>query len=245
MFKRVLLKFSGEMLQGKSGEPIDFKVLEDFARRIAPFHATKIGMVVVLGGGNLWRYRDQKRNSLGRVESDFMGMLATVMNGVAMQNALERCGIPARVCSALSISEGVESYTVRKARHHLAKGRVVICVAGTGHPYFTTDTAAALRALELECDVVLKATKVDGVYDRDPMKHSKAKRYTTISFDEVLAKNLSFMDATAVSLCREGNLPVIVFDWLKKGNFEAVMAEKKVGTRVVAERSKIQEPNFK
>lgn len=229
--KRFLLKFSGEVLQGKH-DPIDFIVLENLAKEVALLYKKKIQIVMVLGGGNIWRYRDNKGKGIPRVESDFMGMMATVMNALAMQSTLERLGVPTRVMSALPVAEVAEPYVRRKALHHLAKGRVLICAGGTGRPFFTTDSAAALRALELNCAVLLKATKVDGVYDKDPMKYKDAKRYESISFDEVLRKQLAFMDATASALCREGGLEVIVFDLMTTGNLGKVVSGKKVGTKV-------------
>lgn len=237
-FKRIVLKFSGEVLRGKTmngdvGDPIDFGVLADLAKEIKGVWAKgKREVVVVMGGGNIWRYRDNKGKGMGRVESDFMGMMATVMNGMALLSVLENLGVPTRLMSALPVAEVAEPYLRRKALHHLKKGRVLICAGGTGRPFFTTDSAAALRGLELGCDVFLKATKVDGVYDSDPMKNKKAKRFEAISFDEVLERRLEFMDATASALCREGKLLVVVFDLMKKGNLAKVVNGKKVGTRV-------------
>jgi uridylate kinase len=231
-YKRIMLKFSGEVLKGKD-ESIDFSVMEKLCKEIKDLHKKKIQIAVVVGGGNIWRYRDNKGKGISRVESDFMGMTATVMNGMAMQSTLERLGVPARVMSALTVQELAEPYVRRKALDHLNSGRVLICAGGTGRPFFTTDSAAALRGLELDCEVFLKATKVDGVYDKDPMKHKNAKRYDSITFDEVLKKRLAFMDQTASALCREGNLKVVVFDLMKKGNLGKVVAgSKTVGTTV-------------
>lgn len=231
-YRRLMLKFSGEMLLGKSGEAIDFNLVKQCVQDLAALQKKGFALAVVLGGGNIWRYRDHKGGGIPRVESDFLGMMATVMNGVALQCALEQIGIPARLLSALPVAEVAEPYIRRKALHHLAKGRVVICAGGTGRPFFSTDTGAALRALELNCDVLLKATKVDGVYDSDPMKNKKAKRFTKISFDEVLERQLGVMDLTAATLCREGKLPVLVFDMKKKGNLMAAAMGKPVGTVV-------------
>ena len=231
-YKRIMLKFSGEVLRGKGSDVIDFDVLEKLAKEIAALHKKKLQIAVVVGGGNIWRYRDNKGKGMPRVESDFMGMMATVMNASAMQATLERLGVPARVVSALAVDEVAEPYVRRKALDHLEHGRVLICAGGTGRPFFTTDSAAALRGLELDCDVFLKATKVDGVYDKDPMKYKNAKRFTKISFDEVLKRKLEFMDTTASALCREGGLSVVVFDLMKKGNLAKVVAQKNVGTMV-------------
>lgn len=240
LFKRVVLKFSGEVLRGatplgggQAGDPIDFGVLEGLAKEIASVWAKgKREIIIIIGGGNIWRYRDNKGKGMGRVESDFMGMIATVMNGMALLSVLENLGVPTRLMSALPVAEVAEPYLRRKALHHLKKGRVLICAGGTGRPFFTTDSAAALRGLELGCDVFLKATKVDGVYDFDPMKNKRAKRFDKISFDEVLKRRLEFMDTTASALCREGKLPVIVFDLMKKGNLAKVVGGEKIGTKV-------------
>ncbi len=229
--KRIMLKFSGEVLKGKGDESVDFVKLEKLAKQVKAV-SKKADMVMVIGGGNIWRYRDNKGKGIPRVESDFMGMMATVMNGVVMQAALEKLGVECRVMSALPVAEIAEPYVRRKALDHLNHGRVLICAGGTGRPFFTTDTAAALRGLELHCDVFLKATKVDGVYDKDPEKHKNAKRFKTITFDEVIKKKLAFMDTTASTLCREGGLEVVVFDLMKKGNLAAAVAGKKVGTYV-------------
>lgn len=229
--KRIMLKFSGEVLRGNGDDPVDFDVLEGLAKQVKAI-AKNTSVVMVIGGGNIWRYRDNKGKGIPRVESDFMGMMATVMNGVVMQATLERLGVPCRVMSAMPVAEVAEPYVRRKALDHLDHGRVLICAGGTGRPFFTTDTAAALRGLELNCDVFLKATKVDGVYDKDPMKHKNAKRYSSITFDEVLKKKLAFMDSTASSLCSEGDLDVVVFDLMKKGNLEKAVAGKKIGTTV-------------
>ena len=227
-----MLKFSGEVLQGKNGESINFNILEKLAQEIVHLHKKKIQIAIVIGGGNIWRYRDNKGKGMPRVESDFMGMMATIMNGLAMQTVLEKLKVPCRVVSALPIAEIAETYVLKKALLHLQKGRIVICVGGTGRPFFTTDSAAALRGLELDCEVLLKATKGDGVYDSDPMKNKGAKRYTKINFDEVLQKKLAFMDMTASSLCQEGGLRVIVFDLMKKGNLIKAATGGKVGTIV-------------
>lgn len=229
--KRIMLKFSGEVLRGGNDDSIDFGKLEKLAKEVKDV-AKKMGVVMVIGGGNIWRYRDNKEKGIPRVESDFMGMMATVMNGVAMQAALEGMGVSCRVMSALPVAEIAEPYVRRKALDYLEHGRVLICAGGTGRPFFTTDTAAALRALELDCDVLLKATKVDGVYNKDPEKYKDAKLFKTITFDEVIKQKLAFMDITASTLCREGGLPVVVFDLMKKGNLKLAAAGKNVGTKV-------------
>lgn len=218
-------------MRGQGDDSIDFGKLEKLAKEVKEV-AKKMSVVMVIGGGNIWRYRDNKGKGIPRVESDFMGMMATVMNGVAMQAALEGMGVSCRVMSALPVAEIAEPYVRRKALDHLEHGRVVICAGGTGRPFFTTDTAAALRALELNCDVLLKATKVDGVYDKDPEKHKNAKLFKSITFDEVIKQKLAFMDITASTLCREGELPVVVFDLMKKGNLALAAAGKNVGTKV-------------
>lgn len=231
-YRRVLLKFSGELLLGKGRTMIDLSELEALAKDVKTLQHKGFQIAMVLGGGNIWRYRDHKGKGIPRVESDFLGMLATVMNGVAVQTVFEQSGIPTRLMSALPVAEVAEPYIRRKALDHLAQGRVLICAGGTGRPFFTTDTAAALRALELKCDVFLKATKVDGVYDADPLKNKKAKRFDTLSFDELLERKLGVMDLTAATLCREGKLPVVVFNMNKKGNLMAAVTGKSVGTFV-------------
>ncbi len=233
MPKRVMLKLSGEVLGSSSGEGIDLKSLEKIASEIVRLCQHKIEVVVVVGGGNLWRFRDNQHSGIERTTSDYMGMLATIMNGVALQSAIEKKGIFCRVATALDLPQIAEPYIRRRALRHLEKGRVVICAGGTGNPYFTTDTAAALRAIELECSVILKATKVDGVYSADPHKNPKAKRYETLTYDTAIEKHLDVMDQTAFSLCREAGMPILVFDMYKKDAIlEAALGQKKIGTLV-------------
>lgn len=231
-YRRVLLKFSGEVLAGKEDELFDFSVMDRLALELKALQKKGIQVALVMGGGNIWRYRDHVAKAIPRVESDFLGMMATVMNGVALQSVLERHGVPSRLMSALPVAEVAEPYVRRKALHHLNKGRVLLCAGGTGRPFFSTDTGAAVRALELGCEVLLKATKVDGVYDADPMKNPKAKRFSKITFDEVLDRQLGFMDTTASALCREGGLPVVVFDMSPKGQLAKVVAGGSIGTLV-------------
>jgi uridylate kinase len=232
MAKRIMLKISGEVLGDKRGEGIDPDALVRIATEIAKVHKAGFGMAVVVGGGNLWRYRDTKEVGIERTTSDYMGMMATIMNAVALQSALEKLGTHCRVASAINLPQIAEPYLRRKVIRHFEKGRVVICAGGTGNPYFTTDTAAALRAVELNCDILLKATKVDGVYDADPEKVKGAKRYDKLSFDEAIRKNLKVMDQTAFSLCRESKLKILVFDMHKKDSILQAAKGKKVGTLI-------------
>lgn len=229
-YKRVLLKISGEALA--SGFGFDYGKLHDIAAQVVAVHKTGIQVVIVVGAGNIWRYRDTTESGIERTSSDAMGMLATIMNAVALQSAIEKLGAPTRVCSAINVPQLAEPYLRRRAERHLDKKRIVISAGGTGNPYFTTDSAAALRALELNCDVILKASTVDGVYDKDPHKHKNAKKYDTLTFQEAIEKNLKVFDQSAFSLCREQNLPIIVFDYSRKGAFLEAASGKKVGTLV-------------
>ncbi|KKP37463.1 MAG: uridylate kinase, uridylate kinase [Candidatus Peregrinibacteria bacterium GW2011_GWF2_33_10] len=231
-FKRIMLKLSGEVLLGDKQMGIDFEVLNNLSKQIAEVVKTGVQVAIVLGAGNIWRYRDNTGTGLDRVTSDNLGMLATIMNGVAMQHALEVNGIDTRVCSAISMPQLVQDYVVRQARIHLDRGKVVILVGGIGNPYFTTDSAAALRALELNCNVLLKATKVDGVYDKDPMEFADAQRFEKMTYTDVLSKDLKFMDATSVALCRDGNLPILLFDLNKEGNIMKAATGQKIGTMI-------------
>jgi uridylate kinase len=232
-YKRIMLKISGEVF-GHDGEGsgIDTTALNNIAREIANVQKKKIEMVVVVGGGNIWRYRDTKKAGIERTTSDYMGMMATIMNGVALQSAIERIGVHCRVATALDLPQIAEPYIRRRALRHLEKGRVVICAGGTGNPYFTTDTAAALRAVELNCDVILKATKVDGVYDSDPHKNKQAKKYNTISYDEAISRQLAVMDQAAFSLCQESKMKILVFNMHRKDAILKAAMGKKVGTLV-------------
>jgi uridylate kinase len=229
--KRVLLKLSGEALLGSHESGIDFDILGNLADQILSLQKANYQIAIVLGAGNIWRFRDNQNSGIDRVSSDYMGMLATIMNSVALMSAIERRGGIARVCSALDIPSVAEPYIKRKAVRHLEKGRIVICAGGTGNPYFTTDTAAALRALELECDVLVKGTNIDGVYNDDPRKNKKAKLYKTVSYDEVLEKDLKVMDGAAIALCRDAKLPIQVFLFGEKADLLKAVAGK-MGTRV-------------
>jgi uridylate kinase len=233
IYKRVLLKISGEALLGRVAHGIDAEMCASLAEEIKEIHDVGVQMALVVGGGNIFRGQvEGKRFGLDRAVADYMGMLATVMNGLALQNALEQVGIATRVMTAIQIQAVAEPYILRRAVRHLEKGRVVIFVAGTGNPYFTTDTAASLRATEINCDVIMKATKVDGVYNADPLKDKKAKKYDQVRFIDVLKKNLKVMDATAISMCMENNLPIIVFNLLQRGNIKKAIYGEKIGTLV-------------
>jgi len=229
-YSRVLLKISGEALS--EGFGFDYNKLHAIASEIVSVKKAGIEVVIVIGAGNIWRFRDTTESGIERTASDAMGMLATIMNAVALQSAIEKLGEYTRVCSAIDVPQLAEPYLRRRAERHIEKGRIVICAGGTGNPYFTTDSAAALRALELECDVILKASNVDGVYDKDPKKHKDAKKYTTLSFQEAIEKNIKVFDQSAFSLCREQNLPIVVFDFLKKGSFLKAAKGEVIGTLV-------------
>jgi uridylate kinase len=234
-YKRVLLKLSGEALQGESGYGISNEVLLQIAKELVDVAALGVQLALVVGGGNIFRGVSGSAAGMDRASADYMGMLATVMNAVALQDALEKSGLPTRVQSAIAMSELCEPYIRRRAERHMEKGRAVIFAAGTGNPYFTTDTAAALRAMEMHAQVLLKATKVDGIYDRDPAKHKDAKRYERVSYTECLHQDLKVMDMTAFALCRDNKLPIVVFDLHVPGNIQRVVCGENVGTRVVGE----------
>ncbi|MDD5679813.1 MAG: UMP kinase [Candidatus Omnitrophica bacterium] len=231
-FKRVVLKLSGEALQGKSGYGIDFDVTDSIARQVKEVHKLGVEIAVVIGGGNIFRGASAVGNGIDRTTADYMGMLATVINGMALQDALEKQGAFARIMSAIEMHEVAEPYIRRRAMRHLEKGRIVVFVAGTGNPYFTTDTTAALRAMEISAEVILKATKVDGVYSKDPKKFKDAKRFKKLRYIDVLKKNLKIMDAAAISLCMDNNLPIIVFDLFKQGNIKRAIMGEDIGTVV-------------
>ena len=233
-YRRVLLKLSGEALMGDLDYGIEPKVIQRIAAEITTAREGGVEIAIVIGGGNIFRGAGLARAGMDRVTGDYMGMLATVMNALAIQDALESAGVFARVMSALQIHEVCEDYIRRRAIRHLEKGRVVILAAGTGNPFFTTDTAASLRAIEIGADVLLKATKVDGVYDDDPVSNPSAKRYDTVSFDTVLADKLSVMDATAIVMCRDNNLPLRVFNLGKAGALIEAISGGEVGTVVTA-----------
>jgi uridylate kinase len=232
-YKRVLLKLSGEALAGSAGYGINPAVLDGLAAQIAETAGLGVQLAIVIGGGNIFRGMSESAKGMDRATGDYVGMLATVMNSVSLQAAIERKGVVTRVQSAIAMSQLAEPYIRRRALRHLEKGRVVIFAAGTGNPYFTTDTAAALRAKEIEAEVVLKATKVDGVYDKDPNKHADARRYAQVSYLDALKDGLDVMDSTAFALCRDNALPIIVFDMTKAGNIQRVIAGEAVGTRIV------------
>ena len=233
VYKRILLKLSGEALQGRLEHGIDAQMCASLAEEIKEIHRAGVEVALVVGGGNIFRGQmETKRFGLDRSVADYMGMLATVMNGLALQNALEQIRIQTRVMTAIEMHAVAEPYILRRAIRHLEKRRVVIFVAGTGNPYFTTDTAAALRATEIKCDVIMKATKVDGVYSADPVKDKNAKKFTEVRFIDVLKKNLRVMDATAISMCMENSLPIIVFNLLQKGNIKKAVFGEKIGTIV-------------
>ena len=231
-FRRILLKLSGEALAGDGGFGISPTVIRAIAEEIRDVHAVGVEIGIVIGGGNVIRGVAAASQGMDRASADYMGMLASIINGLALQDALEKIGLSTRVLSALEIPAVAELYIRRRAMRHMEKGRVVIFAGGTGNPYFSTDTAAALRAAEIHAEVVLKATKVDGVYSADPEKDENARRYERLSYMEVLQKSLAFMDQAAIALCRENDLPIIVFDMAVAGNIRKVVAGESVGTRV-------------
>jgi uridylate kinase len=230
-YRRILLKLSGEALMGEQGFGLDSAVVRSIAAEIAVVHSWGAEIAMVVGGGNLFRGRDAAALGIDRATADYMGMLGTVMNGLALQDALEKLGVPTRVQTAIGMNEVAEPFIRRRADRHLELGRVVLLVAGTGNPYFTTDTAAALRAVELHANVLLKATKVDGVYDQDPMVHPQARKYDSLSYTEAQHRELEVMDGAAIQLCKENELPIIVFN-LRAGNIQRVMSGEDIGTLV-------------
>lgn len=231
-YKRIILKLSGEALGGKNGDPINPETLMDLSRQIKSIRALKVQIAVVIGGGNIFRGLSGEKNGVDRTTGDYMGMLATVINGLALQNALEKAGVPTRVMTAIEMKNVAEPFIRRRAMGHLDRGIVVIFVAGTGNPYFSTDTTAALRASEMNAQIILKATKVDGVYDSDPMKNKSAKKFSTITFSEALQRRLKVMDSTAFSLCMDNHMPILVFDLFRKDNIKNAVLGKKVGTLI-------------
>ncbi len=231
-FKRVLLKLSGEALMGNAGYGIDPAVLESLAAQLKHVVAGGIEIAIVVGGGNIFRGLAASSSGMDRAQADYMGMLATVMNALALQDALERAGVYTRVMSAIEMQQVAEPYIRRRAERHMEKGRVVIFAAGTGNPYFTTDTTAALRALEIHADCVMKATKVDGVYDADPKKFPDAVKFEELTYIDVLNRGLQVMDSTAISLCMDNNLPILVFNMEEEGNIERALKGDSVGTIV-------------
>ncbi len=231
-FNRILLKLSGEALLGEQGHGIDGNVLEQYAAEIKDVSDKGIEVAVVIGGGNIFRGVKGATQGMDRVQADYMGMMATMINSMALQDALERKNVQTRLLSAIRMEQIAEPYIRRRAIRHLEKGRVVIFGAGTGNPYFTTDTAASLRAIEIEADVILKGTRVDGIYDSDPEKNPDAKKFDTISGDEVLRHRLSVMDLTAFTLCRDNATPIIVFDMNQRGNLTKLAEGQTVGSLV-------------
>src|SRR6056300_182968 len=231
-YNRILLKLSGEALLGKNSYGIDNDKLVVYAEEIKQIHKQGVEIAIVIGGGNIFRGLTGSKDGIDRVQADYMGMLATVINGLALQNALESMDIPTRLQSAIKMESIAEPFIKRKATRHLEKGRVVIFASGTGNPYFTTDSAAVLRAIEINADVILKGTRVDGIYTDDPEKDIKATKFDNLSFDEVLKKGIKVMDTTAFTLSQENKLPIIVFDMNTPGNLFQVVQGKNIGTRV-------------
>jgi uridylate kinase len=231
-YKRILLKLSGESLMGDQQYGIDNKQVLQYAQDIKAVRAKGIEIAIVVGGGNIFRGLSAEKSGMDRAQADYMGMLATVINCMALQNALETVGVETRLQSAIKMEQVCEPYIRRRAMHHLEEGKIVIFGAGTGNPYFTTDTAASLRAIEMKADVVLKGTRVDGIYTADPEKDPTATRFDEITFQEVYDKGLNVMDMTAITLCQENNLPIIVFDMNKEGNFMKIASGEPIGTLV-------------
>lgn len=231
-YKRVLLKLSGEALMGKKNFGIDHDILFQYSQEIKNALQTGVELAIVIGGGNIFRGIQQENGNIDRVQGDYMGMLATMINSMALQSSLENIGLFTRLMSAIKMEQIAEPFIGRRAKRHLEKGRIVIFGAGTGNPYFTTDTAASLRAIEIGADVILKGTRVDGIYTADPEKDANAKKYVNISFSEVYEKGLNVMDMTAFTLCNENNLPIIVFDMNKPGNLSKIIKGEPIGTLV-------------
>lgn len=231
-YKRILLKLSGESLMGEQSYGIDNARVLQYANQIKAIQLLGVEVAIVVGGGNIFRGLSAEKSGMDRAQADYMGMLATVINSMALQNALETLGVYTRLLSAIKMEQICEPYVRRRAMRHLEKGRVVIFGAGTGNPYFTTDSAAALRAIEIKADVVLKGTRVDGIYTADPEKDPNATKFDTLSFDEVYDRELNVMDMTAFTLCDENNLPIIVFDMNKEGNLMKLMEGESIGTLV-------------
>jgi uridylate kinase len=232
-YQRVILKLSGEVLRGgKAGDPIDGATLEKICQQVKEIHDLRVQVCVVIGGGNIFRGLNGEKRGVDRTTGDYMGMLATVINGLALMDCLEKLGVNTRVQSAIPMNQIAEPFILRRAMRHLEKNRVVIFVAGTGNPYFSTDTTAALRASELHADIILKATKVDGVYDKDPKKHADAVKFDQISFLDALKQRLNVMDSTAFSLCMDNNVPILVFDLNDEHAIRKAIVGEKIGTLV-------------
>jgi uridylate kinase len=231
-YSRILLKISGEALMGRRSYGVDPEMLAFIADQVGEVAQSGVQVAIVVGGGNIFRGLAASASGMERATADYIGMLATVMNGLALQDALEKADVPTRVLSAIAMHEVAEPFIRRRAVRHMEKGRVVILAAGTGNPYFTTDTAAALRAVEIGAEVLLKGTKVDGVYDRDPMNDPSAKRHAHISYTQVIGEQLGVLDSTAVTLCRDNNLPIVVFDMNQPGHIRAAAMGEDVGTMI-------------
>jgi uridylate kinase len=242
-YRRILLKLSGEALMGQQGYGIDSATLSQIADEVIDVHSLGVEIAVVIGGGNIFRGVAGASSGMDRAHADYMGMLATLINALAMQDALEARGSRTRVLSAIEVQRVAEPYIRRRAIRHLEKGRLVIFGAGTGNPFFTTDTAASLRAMEIGADIVMKATRVDGVYDKDPHKHKDARMFRRLSYMDVLNRNLEVMDSTAISLCRDNRLPILVFNLTRPGNIRRVVLGEPLGTMVVEERRLSVEPD--
>jgi uridylate kinase len=235
IYRRIVLKLSGESFQGSQGFGIDAETVHSIAREVKEVSDLGIQMAIIVGGGNIFRGTRQKSLSIDRATGDYMGMLATVINGLALQDALEKQGVVTRLLSAIDMAQVAEPFIRRRAMRHLEKGRVVIFAAGTGNPYFSTDTAAALRAMEIKAHVILKATRVDGIYDADPEKVAGAKMFERITYLDVIQKGLAVMDSTAISLCMDNRMPIIIFNMNMPGNIRRVVMGEKVGSTVTAE----------
>ena len=233
VYRRILLKLSGEVLAGEQDFGIDPTKATELAKEIKSIHEMGVDITLIIGGGNIFRGMQAASKGMDRVTGDYLGMLATIMNAISVQDALEKNGVETRTLSAITVSQISEPYIRRRALRHLDKGRVVIVAGGTGNPYFTTDTAAALRATELKAQVLLKGTKVDGVFDKDPVVYSDAVRYNNVSFTEVLGKNLRVMDLTAITLCKENALPICVFNINNKGDLKRIVEGKNIGTTII------------
>lgn len=231
-YKRILLKLSGESLLGSLSYGIDFKTTKSIAEEIKEIHDLGVEIAIMIGGGNIFRGIHGTEAGIDRASADYMGLLATIMNGIALQDAMEKIGVVTRHISAIEVKAVAEPFIKRRVIRHLQKGRIIIFTAGIGSPFFTTDTAAALRALEIRAEIILKATKVDGVYSADPMLDKSAEKFETIKYLDVIKKGLKVMDATAISLCKENNLPIVVFNLKKRGNIKKAVLGHKVGTKV-------------
>ena len=233
IYQRVLLKLSGEALVGNKKYGIDDSFISDLASQLVDIHKNSVQLVIVIGGGNFFRGSDLVELGIQRVTADHMGMLATVINSLALQSSIEKLNVECRVMSSITIDAVCEKYIKRRAERHLEKNRIIVLAAGTGNPFFTTDSAASLRAIELGAEIMLKGTKVDGIYNKDPVKYSDASLYKEISYKDVVAQNLAVMDATAVVMCQENNMPLKVFNILKDGNLKKAILDDKIGTKII------------